>query len=115
MNFMSTTLESLASKLEGKGYKLKDKVKIGVWKTATFDGVDYCLLPEEKELKRSEKESIDDFCRKNILGSITFTTNDKAKFKYTKELGEKTWVLGKVGIGSFMINIYGLSMQEIYI
>jgi hypothetical protein len=112
---MSITVESLASRLEGKGYKLKEKVKIGVWKTET-DGVDYWLVFEERELKRKEKESIDNFGKLNILGSVTFTTDDKAKFKYTKELGERTWVLREVGIGPIMINIDGLkNVQEIYI
>lgn len=58
---MSETIELLASKLEGKGYKLKDEVKIGVWNTET-DGVDYWLLFEERKLKRGEKDSIDNFC-----------------------------------------------------
>jgi len=112
---MSATVELVASKLEEKGYRLRDKVKIGIWKTAT-NGVDYYLTFEEGELKRKEKESINNFCRSNILSSITFTTDDKAKFKYTKELGEKGWTLKEVGIGSVMINIDGLrSMQEIYI
>lgn len=93
-NFMSATVELLASGLEEKGYKLKSKVRISVWKTVTRDGVDYGLEPEEKEFKRTEKEAIDNFCAPHILGSITLTAKgNRAKFEYIKKIGETEWVL----------------------